>query len=35
MVAADYEPPPGYVDSTGAWLPVNGKPTFVVLEEQT
>ena len=24
---------PNRVDSTGAWLPVNGKPTFVVVDD--
>ncbi|MCY4455077.1 MAG: hypothetical protein OXC56_02075 [Chloroflexi bacterium] len=33
-VAADYVPPSDRVDSTGAWLPVNGKPTFVVVGAQ-
>ncbi len=29
LVAADYQPPKGKVDSTGAFLPANGKPTVV------
>ena len=34
IVAADYEPPTTRIDSTGAWLPANGKPTFVVVGAQ-
>lgn len=29
LVAADYAPPKGKVDSTGAFIPANGKPTLV------
>ena len=33
-VPADYVPPTTRIDSTGAWLPVNGQPTFVVVGAQ-
>ena len=29
LVAADYQAPKGKVDSTGAFIPANGKPTLV------
>ena len=32
LVAADYQLPGNRVDSTGAYLPVNGKPTFVFFD---
>ena len=32
LVAADYQPPGNRVDSTGAYLPANGKPTFVFFD---
>ena len=32
LVAADYQPPENRVDSTGAYFPVNGKPTFVFFD---
>ena len=32
VVAADYQPPGNRVDSTGAYLPANGKPTFVFFD---
>ncbi len=32
LVAADYRPPKGRVDSTGAYLPANGKPTLVFVD---
>jgi hypothetical protein len=32
LVAPDHDPPDDRVDSTGAYLPVNGKPTLVYLE---
>ena len=32
VVAAGYEPPDDRVDSTGAYLPANGKPTLVFVD---
>lgn len=32
LVAADYRPPKGRVDSTGAYLSANGKPTLVFVD---
>ena len=32
LVAVDYQPPGNRVDSTGAYLPANGKPTFVFFD---
>ena len=32
MVVAGYEPPTDRVDSTGAFLPANGKPTLVFVD---
>ena len=32
LVVANYEPPPDRVDSTGAFLPANGKPTLVFVD---
>ena len=32
LVSAGYEPPTDRVDSTGAYLPANGKPTFVFVD---
>ncbi len=32
LVPPGYDPPDDRVDSTGAYLPVNGKPTLVYLE---
>ena len=32
LVAASYEPPTARVDSTGAFLPANGKPTLVFVD---
>ena len=32
LVAADYRPPRGRVDSTGAYLPMNGKPSLVFVD---
>ena len=32
LVAADYQLPANRVDSTGAYLPANGKPTFVFFD---
>ncbi len=32
LVAADYRPPRGRVDSTGAYVPSNGKPTLVFVD---
>lgn len=32
LVAASYEPPTDRVDSTGAFLPANGKPTLVFVD---
>ena len=32
VVAAGYEPPDDRVDSTGAYLPSNGKPTLVFVD---
>jgi hypothetical protein len=32
LVPAGYAPPTGHVDSTGAHLPANGKPTLVLVD---
>ncbi len=32
LVAADYEPPKNRIDSTGAYIPGNGKPTLVFVD---
>jgi hypothetical protein len=32
LVSAGYEPPGDRVDSTGAYLPANGKPTLVYVD---
>jgi hypothetical protein len=32
LVPVGYEPPDDRVDSTGAYLPVNGKPTLVYVD---
>ncbi len=32
LIAAGYEPPTNRVDSTGAFLPANGKPTLVFVD---
>lgn len=32
LVAPDYRPPKGRVDSTGAYIPANGKPTLVFVD---
>jgi hypothetical protein len=32
IVPVGYEPPDSYVASTGAYLPVNGKPTLVFVD---
>ncbi len=32
LIAAGYEPPKDRVDSTGAYLPVNGLPTVVFVD---